>query len=200
VYRAALGEALPGTTAYGDLGIDLAQRVCQSPLLARSLTSHIPAALGRATMLGLAIHHVELSGTTLYLPDPALLPLAELPIVGRVRSEANKEEIAAALRLAVRSHRGGCIGIELTDGRYQTVRSLGERLAAAVEASGFPPENILVLLVNQNVGKALGHYAARWGSLPVRLIVLDELPDRGAAFVSLGKPHGQVVPVSFYGL
>ncbi|MGH7139172.1 MAG: ethanolamine ammonia-lyase reactivating factor EutA, partial [Pirellulales bacterium] len=56
IYRATLGEALPGTTAYGDLGLDLAQRVCQSPLLARSLTSHTPTALGRATMLGLAIH------------------------------------------------------------------------------------------------------------------------------------------------
>jgi ethanolamine utilization protein EutA len=199
VYRKALGEPLPGTTAYGDLGIDLAQAICQSPSLSRSLTSHTPTALGRATMLGLVIHHVELSGTTLYLPDRTLLPMAELPIVARVTSQGKDEEIAAALRLAARSHKGGCIGIELSDGSYRTVRSLGARLAAAVEAGGFPLDRPLVLLVNQNVGKALGHYATHWGRLAIRLIVLDELPDRGAAFVTLGKSHGQVVPVSFYG-
>ncbi|HET6879642.1 MAG TPA: ethanolamine ammonia-lyase reactivating factor EutA, partial [Pirellulales bacterium] len=50
VYRSSLGEDLPGTTAFGDLGIDLARRIKQSPLLSRCLTAYRPAALGRATV------------------------------------------------------------------------------------------------------------------------------------------------------
>jgi len=194
-----VGGALPGTTAYGDLGIDLARRICRSPLLARHLRSHIPSALGRATVLGLAVHQVHLSGATLFLPDPTLLPLAELPIVGRLRRDASDQQIDALLGLVRRAHAGGCIAVELADARHETVRSLGQRLSAALVASRFPSDRPLVLLVEQNVGKALGSYATRWQSLPVKLVVLDELPDRGAAFVTLGRPREQLVPVSFYG-
>ncbi|HWB12652.1 MAG TPA: ethanolamine ammonia-lyase reactivating factor EutA [Pirellulales bacterium] len=203
-YHAALGDELPGVTAYGDLGVDLARRICNSPILSKDLRTHTPAALGRATVLGLAIHHMQLSGATLFLPDSAVLPLAELPIVGRLDTKSSEEEIAAILELVSRSHRGACLAIELPDPKYQTVRSLGTRLAAALEARRLPPDRPLVLLVNQNVGKTLGQYATRWRRLPVTLIVLDELPDEllksGAAFATLGRPRDQVVPVSFYGL
>jgi ethanolamine utilization protein EutA len=199
-YRMALGDQLPGTTAFGDLGIDLARGIVESPILSKDLRSHTPAALGRATVFGLAIHHVQLSGATLFLPDRAVLPLAELPIVGRLRPDSGDDQIAAALDLVRHSVAGGCIAIELPDAKYATVRALGSRLAAAIEASSLPAERPLVLLVNQNVGKTLGQYATRWRKLPVTLIVLDELPDRGAAFATLGRPHDQVVPVSFYGL
>src|SRR5262249_3149754 len=36
-YRQTRGEPLPGTTEFGDLGIDLARRICQSPVLGRNL-------------------------------------------------------------------------------------------------------------------------------------------------------------------
>ncbi|HEV3341310.1 MAG TPA: ethanolamine ammonia-lyase reactivating factor EutA [Pirellulales bacterium] len=203
-YRAALGGELPGITAYGDLGIDLARRICQSPILSKDLRTHTPAALGRATVLGLAIHHVQLSGATLFLPDRAVLPLAELPIVGRLDATSNDEDVAAALELASHGHRGACLAIDLPNAEYETVRTLGGRLAAALEARPWPAARPLVLLVNQNVGKTLGQYATRWRRLPVTLIALDELPEQllnsGAAFATLGRLRDQLVPVSFYGL
>ncbi|HET6882650.1 MAG TPA: ethanolamine ammonia-lyase reactivating factor EutA, partial [Pirellulales bacterium] len=153
-----------------------------------------------ATVLGLAIHHTELSGATLFLPDPSLLPLPELPIVGRLTQASGNEEIGAAFRLVRRHGAGGCLAIGLADGRHATVRSLADRLAAELTACEFPAERPLVLLVNTNVGKALGNYVTRWGRLNVTVLVLDELPDRGASFVTLGRPKGPVVPVSFYGL
>ena len=200
VYRCALGGERPATTAYGDLGGELAWRICQSPLLSADLHSHTPQALGRATVLGLAAHHVQLSGGTLYLPRPQVLPLTELPIVGRLRDAASDEQIDTALGLARRGSRGGCLAVQLDDPRAAAVRLLGARLAERLERSGYPPDRPLVLLLSQNVGKTLGNYATRWGRLPVTLVALDELPDRGAAFVTLGKPVEQLVPVSFYGL
>jgi ethanolamine utilization protein EutA len=200
VYRAALGGELPGTTVYGDLGIDLAQRILQSPRLSANLRDHAPLALGRATVLGLAVHHVQLSGSTLFLPHPERLPWADLPIVGRLTWPVANGDLLAALALAARSERGACLVLELADGDYQTVRDLGGRLAAIFSAGQFPAARPLALLVNQNVGQALGQYATGWRRLDVNLIVLDELPDRGAAFVTIGKPRGPLVPVSFYGV
>jgi ethanolamine utilization protein EutA len=203
-YHAALGDELPGVTAYGDLGVDLARRIGESPVLSQNLRTHTPAALGRATVLGLAVHHVQLSGATLFLPEAPVLPLVELPIVGRFTTKSSEADLLAALELVVHSQRGACLSVTLPDAGYQTVRSLGDRLAAALEARPLPADRPLVLLVNQNVGKALGQYASRWRRLPVTLIVLDELPDEllrsGAAFATLGRPREQVVPVSFYGL
>lgn len=200
VYRAALGGDLPSTTAYGDLGIDLARRILQSPRLAASLRDYTPMALGRATVIGLAVHHAQLSGSTLFLPHPERLPWADLPIVGRLTWPAADGDLLAALALAARSARGACLVLELADGDYQTVRALGGRLAAIFSAGQFPAARPLALLVNQNVGQALGQYATGWRRLDVNLIVLDELPNWGAAFVTIGKPHGPLVPVSFYGV
>ncbi|HEX5443097.1 MAG TPA: ethanolamine ammonia-lyase reactivating factor EutA [Pirellulales bacterium] len=200
IYQLAQEGNRPATTAYGDLGGELAWRIAQSQTLAAEVTSYAPLALGRATVVGLAAHQVQLCGGTCYLPRPRLLPLAGLPVVGRLTDDASDEQIDAALRLACRGNRGACLALEVNDTHAASIRTLGNRLAERLERSGFPPGCPLVLLLNQNVGKTLGNYATRWGRLAVTLIVLDELPDRGAAFVTLGKPVGQLVPVSFYGM
>lgn len=200
IYQIVQSGTRPATTAYGDLGGELAWRIVQSPTLAAHLTSHAPFALGRATVLGLAVHHVQLCGGTFYLPRPGILPLAELPIVGRLTDDASDEQIDSVLRLARCGNRGACLAIHVSDVRAASIRSLGNRLAERFERISFPHDRPLVVLLNANVGKTLGNYATRWGRLAVTLVVLDELPDRGAAFVTLGTPSGQLVPVSFYGV
>lgn len=200
VYRSVLEGVQPTTTMFGDLGGELAARIARSTLLSAHLRTHTPVALGRATVLGLAVHHVQLSGGTLYLPRTEVLPLTELPIVGRVDDDATDEQLDIAFGLARHSARGACIAVRLSNASAGGVRSLGARLAERLERSAFPADHPLVLLLDQNAGKTLGSYATRWGRLPVMLVVLDELPDRGAAFVTIGKPVEQLVPVSFYGI
>jgi ethanolamine utilization protein EutA (predicted chaperonin) len=58
----------------------------------------------------------------------------------------------------------------------------------------------LVLLVGENIGKALGGYVSQWGSNAVKLIVLDEIEPLDARFVQIGALRDQVVPISFYGM
>jgi ethanolamine utilization protein EutA len=41
---------------------------------------------------------------------------------------------------------------------------------------------------------------SEWGALPLCLVVIDEVPDRDAQYLHVGRSHDQVVPVSFYGL
>ncbi|MBA3548161.1 MAG: ethanolamine ammonia-lyase reactivating factor EutA [Nannocystis sp.] len=196
LYARLQGHAAPATTAFGDLGIDLAARILASPLLCARLL--VPAGGGRATAYGLLRNLTRLSGATIYLPRPELLPLDNLPIFGRISSTSSDEQIHASLGLVRRSARGGCLAVSLAG--PAAVKTLGRRLGEALRIRQFPDSLPLVLLVPDNVGKALGAYVSDWGRLPVTVIVLDEVDPRGARFVQIGRLVEQVVPVSFYGM
>lgn len=202
IYKYNTGRHLPGTTYYGDLGIDLAERVVESRLLSGYLDSYVPENGGRATVYGLTLHSTEVSGATLFLPSPETLPLRDLPVVARLRINAKVNEICKALSLARKSRRGACI--QLVSGEDQpalaSVKTLGERLAQAFKSERFPPEQPLVILTSDNIGKTIGNYATTWRQLSVNLIVIDEVPARAAHFVNIGRPHNNIVPISYYGM
>jgi ethanolamine utilization protein EutA len=200
IYAARQGKPLPPPTYFGDLGIDLARRLLRSPLAVSSGNCYIPAGLGRATVYGLLRHSTQISGSTLFLPFPEMLPLRDLPILGTVSERSADSHIADLVHLVMRSPRGGCLRVALPRSGPALVRAAGEKIAAALEAEGFPAGHPLVLLVTENVGKVLGQYVTRWGSSPLRLVVVDEIAVRDAQYAHLGSLRDQVVPVSFYGL
>jgi ethanolamine utilization protein EutA len=199
VYRHARGEPLPATTFFGDLGIDLAKRIVESPILSGSLASYMPATLGRATVYGLTLHNTEVSGATLFLPRPELLPLTDVPIVGRLSDQSTDDELAAAVELARAGGAAACLQVSFSSSSLGCVRPFGQRLSRALAAGEFPADRPLVLLVPDNVGKTLGQYASDWGRLTATLIVVDEVPDRPAHFLGLGCPREGIVPVSLFG-
>jgi len=55
-------------------------------------------------------------------------------------------------------------------------------------------------LAQGNYGQALGNYASNWRQEPFAFVVIDEIPDRQAHFVNIGRLHNMIVPVSFYGV
>jgi ethanolamine utilization protein EutA len=198
VYGYVETTSWPATTAFGDLGIDLARRLLASPL-ARDVQAWRPAARGRATVYGLLRHNTEISGSTLYVPSPEMLPLSDLPILGSVTGATPQRRLEELLELARRSSRGACLRITLGGSDAERVRELGTRLSQAVAEAGFPGELPLVLIVRENVGKALGNYVTAWGERPLRLLVIDEITPRDAQFIQIGALRQQVLPVSFYG-
>jgi ethanolamine utilization protein EutA len=199
-YRHARGELLPATTAFGDLGIDLARRICESPILGHDLRTHVPAGLGRATVQGLTLHSTEVSGATLFLPSPGILPLTDLPILGTIGEQTRDDELAALMNLAGRAAEGACLRVEVQSEDSATVKALGQRLARLLEQGSGTMPRPLVLLAASNIGKTLGQYASRWGKLPATLLVIDEVPSRRAHFATIGKPRQGLIPVSFHGL
>ncbi len=200
IYAHLQGQPWPPTTHFGDLGIDLAQRIVASPVWTTHLARYRPAAAGRATVYGLLRHATEVSGSTLFLPRPEILPLVDVPILGSLSEVTRAARIGELLDLVRRSVRGGCLQVRVSETGATIVRELGQRLAHVLQESAFPANHPLVLVVQENVGKILGQYVTRWGALPLNLMVLDEISLRDAQFTQIGAPHGQVVPVSFYGL
>ncbi|MDP7018996.1 MAG: ethanolamine ammonia-lyase reactivating factor EutA [Pirellulaceae bacterium] len=203
IYSRLSGQAWPSTTRYGDLGIDLARRLLDSPW-AESLRSYASQSAGRATVYGLLRHNTEVSGRTLFLPHPECLPLTDVPIFGVIASDSTDEDIENLTSLMQRAGGGACVQLKLTidDGppTGPAIRALAERLSRTLQARDFPPDQPLVLLVAENVGKVLGNYLTEWGGLPLNLIVVDEVDAPRAQYVRIGRLREQVVPVSFYGL
>lgn len=199
VYSYLDGKPWPSTTAFGDLGIDLARRLVASRW-ADDLKRYRPASAGRATVYGLLRHSTEISGSTLYLPNPQILPLADLPIVGSISPVSSDDDLRELLGLAARSECGACLRVHVGSHAGAAVRGIGMRIARAIREGAFPRERPLILLVKENLGKVLGQIVTSWGTLPIQLVVVDEVPDRNAQFARIGRPRQQVVPVSFYGM
>jgi ethanolamine utilization protein EutA len=202
IYRHLDGQQLPGTSHYGDFGIDLAVAIANSPRLVGDAQRLVPENRGRATVYGLTLHNTEISGGTLFLPHPDVLPLKDLPIVARLPISASPRQLADAIALAASSASGACLQL-LDDGiapGLDTLRQLGTRLATAIEQAQPRPGWPLVLLLESNTGKALGNYVSDWGRRPCNLVVIDEVRERHAHFINLGRPHQQIVPVAFYGV
>lgn len=213
IYRESQGLGLPGTTHYGDLGIDLAKRIVQSPLLASDIGEIVPENQGRATVYGLTLHSTEISGSTIYLSDNDILPCQDLPIVARLSINADAAEIRHALSLIESTSGGLCIqvlpdenAVEIEAGSTEIpvcnslkeVKTFGQHLRdVCIQVK---PRQPIVVLVPHNYGQVLGNYASNWRQEPFDFIVIDEIPDRQAHFVNIGRLHNNIVPVSFYGV
>lgn len=200
VYAAVQGKPRPSTTFFGDLGIDLAAVLLEQFPWADDFREYVPAGDGRATVYGLLRHGTQVSGSTIFLSNPGVLPLADVPILGAITDVTPDNQMRAAIELVRRTGRGGGLRVELTNPGSASVRALGTRLGQMLADAGFPRHHPLVILVSDNVGKTLGQYVTQWGKRPLNLVVIDEIDVRDGHYVHLGVPRDQVIPVSFYGL
>ncbi len=200
VYKISAGETLPTTTFYGDFGIDLALAISRSALLSADLTSCVPEHKGRATVVGLTLRSTEISGNTVYLPNPDCLPLRDVPIIAKLAADSPIEQWHNAFALAAKRQQGACIQIAACNNTLEQVRALASQIKHALQASQYASCQPFIILVEANIGKALGNYISNWGQLDYNLMVIDEVALRDAHFVHIGRVQQGMIPVSFYGL
>jgi len=201
IYQFSSSLALPSTTYYGDFGIDLAQAIVQSPVLSSDLKTIIPENKGRATLYGLTLHNTEISGHTIFLPNTERLPLSNLPIIAKLSLNMPSEQWQSAFQLSCRHKQGACIQIiNFSLPSLKDIQQLSEKIQSYFIDCIYPENQPLVILVEANIGKALGQYCSNWGEIMPQLIVIDEVPLRHAQFVQLGRLHQHMLPVSFYGM
>ncbi len=195
VYMMRTGGAIPSQTFWGDLGLDLARAICASERLTRRLV--VPETMGRATLYGLVEHQTQVSGTTVFLPNPERLPLGDLPVVATLDDTATDAALARAMEFVRASQAGAAIVIRELHGKSDRIRHWGKRLGQWLE--GHPENRPLIVLLEENAAKALGGYATDWGRRQRPLLVLDEVVPRMAKFVHIGRLHRGLVFISFHG-
>ena len=189
VYRHLRGEPWPSSTEFGDLGVDLAQRLTHGPFWADHWRRHRPEAGGRATVFGLLRHSTHVSGSTLFLPHPEDLPLRDVPILGSLSDDSLEGHVTELIQLARGSPRGACIRLNLKNPDNASIKSFAQRLTQVLTSQRFPAAQPLVLFVAQNLGKVLGQYITAWGSLPIHVIVIDEITCENAQYAHIGTAH-----------
>jgi ethanolamine utilization protein EutA len=200
LYKISAGETLPTTTFYGDFGIDLALAISRSALLSANLKTCIPEHKGRATVVGLTLHSTEISGSTVYLPNANCLPLRDLPIIAKLAADSSIEQWQNTFALASKRPAGVCIQITACNNSLEQVQTLAAQIKHALQTNIHVPSQPIVLLLEANIGKALGNYISDWGQLDYNLMVIDEVALRDAHFVYIGRVQQGMIPVSFYGL
>ena len=200
LYKISAGEVPATTTYFGDFGIDLAIAISRSTLLSTDLKTCVPEHKGRATVVGLTLYSTEISGNTIYLPKPDCLPLRDLPIIAKLAADSSDELWNNAFALAAKRQHGACIQITARNNTLPQVHALAAQIKHGLHTNEYVPSQPVVILVEANIGKALGNYICDWGQSQYNLIVIDEVALRNAQFVHIGSMHQGMIPVSFFGL
>ncbi|HEY2595493.1 MAG TPA: ethanolamine ammonia-lyase reactivating factor EutA, partial [Chloroflexota bacterium] len=193
-------------TCFGDLGLDVAAALRRALDDGRLPAKMVSLGEGiRATVLGASQFSVQLSGNTIHISDPAVLPLRNLPVVyARLEApELDADSIAQAIR-------NGFVRLDLREGEhpaavalpwrgqphYANLRALADGIARAMPrslAAGFP----LVVALESDVGASLGGILTEELDITSPMISIDGLQLVELDYVDVGEVilPANVVPV-----
>ena len=192
----------------GDLGVHLGKKVrARANQLGGGNIPLRPAEVRiRATVIGASQYTVQVSGNTIYLSHPEILPLRNLQVVtpqieqtdaitadeikaavGRALQRFDADDPDRAVALAIRWELGPA---------YPLIRTLAEGLVGAMKAhidKGQP----LVLVFDADIAKLMGNIIERELIPGAGIISIDGIDLKDFDFVDIGQelPDAKAVPV-----
>ncbi len=188
-------------TSYGDLGANLARELKDAEWPA----DPVPLQEGiRATVLGASQFSVQVSGNTVHISDPDVLPLRNLPVIYARCASHNpaSDEVASAIRQ-------GFVRMDLVPGEaqaavmlpwhgdphYPHLRALAEGIVQVLPPSATAPP--LVVALDADIAKSLGGILAEELGAREKVIVIDGLQLLELDYVDVGEllQPANVVPV-----
>jgi len=192
------------TQRFGDLGADLAEN-----LHARLKSGGYPEMLFigegiRATVIGASQFTLQLSGNTLHISNPNVLPIRNIPVVHpRLPAQLSLEAVRDGIREAFRR-------LDLEEGeqpvalavswqgepRYATLKAIAGGIAEGMPRSlsaGFP----LVVALREDVGRAIGSILEEEFGVSADLVSIDGLQLIELDYIDVGEllQPANVVPV-----
>jgi len=192
------------TATHGDIARPLAEKIAQAFVGGRIKTPFADPGQGiRATVIGASQFSVQLSGKTIHLSSNIALPLHNVPVIFPAlnkdfSSASVAKEISAALArsdrpddqpaaLAIRWH---------GDPHYSRLRGVAEGIARVLRGTA-DEQTPLILMVDGDIGKLLGHILEHELHLTRPLISIDGIQLQEFDYVDIGKviDPAQVVPV-----
>jgi ethanolamine utilization protein EutA len=159
----------------------------------------------RATVIGASQFTVQVSGKTIYLPKPEILPVHNIPVVhigmdlsGELDADAMTKTIRNTLRnMDLEPSSRMAIAFTWTgDPEHSRLMTAGRAIVAAVAPEGVR-NDLLVMIIDGDIGKTLGHLLHNELNLPGDLISIDGVQLQELDFVDVGEPISPpgVVPV-----
>ena len=159
----------------------------------------------RATVIGASQFTVQVSGKTIYLPDPYVLPVHNVPVLrlGLASSGAiDPDHIAAAVRAGMEEidlDRTGRVAIAFAwhgDPEHSRLKAAGEGILRAL----LPVREqikLLLLMIDGDIGKTFGRLLHRELNWPGKIVSIDGMELQELDYVDVGEliaPPG-IVPV-----
>ena len=189
---------------FGDIAKPLAQALARELSAGSGLPLIDPGQRIRATVIGASQFTVQVSGKTIYLPDPYVLPVRNVPVVritmdsglpDRARTAA---EISTALgEIDLDKSANVAIGFSWRDDpEHSGLRAAAEAIADALQ----PMQErikLLLLAIDGDIGKTFGRLIHRELNWPGKIVCLDGVELHEFDYIDVGElvaPPG-VVPV-----
>jgi ethanolamine utilization protein EutA len=193
------------TAGHGDIAKLLAEEIVAQFKARIAIPIIEPNERIRATVIGASQFTVQVSGKTIYLPDPDVLPVHNIPVVHLgldLSGDIDEDKIAAAF-----AHSASLLDLEP-----------GSRMALAFSFAGVPEyprlaalaraimrfaapsgrrDELLVLMIDGDIARGLGRIIEKELRLDGKLVSIDGVQLRELDFVDIGgllDPPG-VVPV-----
>jgi ethanolamine utilization protein EutA len=188
---------------FGDIAKPLAAALAGELSRRTGLPLIDPGQRIRATVIGASQFTVQVSGKTIYLPDPYVLPVHNVPVL-RVELAAagdiDPERFAAAIRAGLEEiELDGRLAIAFPwhgDPEHARLKAAGQGIVRAL----LPLQDhikLLLLMIDGDVGKTFGRLMHRELNWPGKIVSIDGVELQELDYVDVGAliaPPG-VVPV-----
>ena len=197
-FSGGVSEYLYGreTDSYDDLGSDLAHRIGHA-LADGELDIPVwdPGQGIRATVIGASQFSVQISGNTIMVSDPSLLPLRNIPVLicrfdleGGVDEHAATEEVKAALTRHDIDLGERTVALTFSwvgDPLHSRLHALAKGMHAALAAKN--NSGPLIMLVDGDVGMTLGRIIRDEIDAECTVISIDGLQLKDFDYVDIGE-------------
>jgi len=193
------------TQEFGDIAKELAAELAGELSRRSRLTLIDPGQRIRATVIGASQFTVQVSGKTIYLPDPYVLPVHNVPVLHielGSRGVIDADRLAAAVRAGMEEidlDRNARVAIAFAwhgDPEHSRLKAAGEALLRAL-APLAERIKLLLLMIEGDIGKTFGRLLHRELHWPGKIVSIDGVDLHELDYVDVGEliaPPG-VVPV-----
>ncbi|MGB5080508.1 MAG: ethanolamine ammonia-lyase reactivating factor EutA, partial [Burkholderiales bacterium] len=182
------------SATFGDIAQPLAGRIVDAFRAGRIGAELLDPGQGiRATVIGASQFSVQVSGTTIHLSEGVELPVRNVPVVFpalATQGDFEAGKVAGAVRAALEridadDSRPIALAIRWHgDPHHHRMRALAEGIRQAVGAGGGLP---LILMVDGDIGRLLGHILEHELHLGRHVISIDGIQLREFDYVDIGE-------------
>jgi ethanolamine utilization protein EutA len=190
---------------FGDIAGPLAGELAHALSRRTSLPLIDPGQRIRATVIGASQFTVQVSGKTIYLPDPYVLPVRNVPVT-RIALGAgvdiDRDHVAAAVRDGVEEidfDNVPSVAIAFTwpgDPEHSRLTAAAEGIVSALQPLR-DDLKLLIVAIDGDVGKTFGRLLHRELKWPGKVIAIDGVELQDLDYIDIGEliaPPG-IVPV-----
>src|SRR5262249_15413917 len=183
------------TRDYGDIARLLATDLCRELSQRSSLPLIDPGQRIRATVIGASQFTVQVSGKTIYLPDPGVLPVHNVPVVHvgiDLSAHIERAAVVASIRasldhLDLDPH--GLLAVAFSwrgDPEYSRLAAAGRAILEAAAPEG-KRDRLLLVMIDGDIGRSFGRLLHEELGLSGPLAAIDGVQLQELDFVDVGE-------------